>query len=981
MEKQILILIAIYFFAAGLAHAEKLDLSAHDSIIQKLESVANVTGEDAMVQTVAVDHRLADLYAERARLLSMEEEGKGATSYKEQIKTDRNKAITNLNKVLSRLPLPERGNALLQIAHLHELLSENEEALKIYQNIERNPKFYNSKTNAISEIKLGDYYFATVDLRASKKHFEKSLTYAENPRKAYSTYRLAWIHYNMGQSLIAEKQLVQILKTPSRELDPSFIEEVTHDLATFTARNDLKQTDLKTYIKLMPEYLRKKNLIYLAKELDRTAKKKNALKVWALIGTQKLSFEDQIERQIQMTQIAYDLGHYSSVNQEISKSIVLLKKSECQENPNCTLAKQNLRKVITDWGRAEERKASPELIAAFIKYTESFEDYEMNFWAAGLAAKQQNHQAAFDFYLKASTILKKTSSKNEQQKKLFELSLVGGIEMAGFAKNPNMKLIAFQRYLEFNPNGKQASEVKYQIARWYYDQDHYQKAREEFKILSLDEQMPVYLREKSADLCLDISALLKEDYRIEVDSFQLAQQIKGKRSEYLSIYRKSILNQTAETLNSKNEAPALEAELTKLNKIDHSSFVAYEKNQLLKNKMELAYRTKDLEQLAQNANELLRQKSLAKNDQQKAYQYLAWTFEVRMNFKESLAYLKLIQPAPRDLATYYLKLAMLKEFTSQNPTQDYERFISLSRDPHKIAFAAHQIVLAAGHPENTFNKYENILRKKQDLYASAALFTYEKNRNPGFAKRILSNVQFKKSDEALLLRHQESFTAFKILKTQLGRSTIKAGSDAVIRRALIRRNNLIQQAEKQANQAIAKKDTFEQLIYLSILAIENKKLAEEILALPQPLNLKKSESAQYEQQLKKMVSPYEVQSENINRKMQTLWKQAATIDLLENLSAWSTQIQRPGHELALQELSLLRSSVQSLGLTSSAFEKLSERRQKMSTEASSLQTKIFKSPFDFNYLEKMKSVQSSLGSGTMVAYLDSRIDELSSRGR
>lgn len=980
MTKQVLISTAIYFLAISLARAEKLDLSAHNSIIQKLEAAANVSTDDSMVQSVSLHNRLADLYAERARLLSMEDEGQGAQKNKIQIETDRRKSISLLKKLLPHLNSQPQGNALLQTAHLHELLNQPNEALKIYKSIENQAKIYDGKTNAVTHTKLGDYAFAANEMTDAQRHFEKSLTYKENTRQAYAQYRLAWVHFNQGQTLRGEKMLLNLLQDKNQK-DASFLDEVSHDLAIFMARNNLVQTNIKTYFNASPENLRKRNLIFLAQELDRTAKKQNALKVWALVGTQDLSFEDQVDRQIQMTRIEYDLGHLNAVNSEINKSILLLKKSQCRENANCTVAQQNLRKIISDWARAEDRKVSTELITALKNYTLAFEDYELSFWAATLASKKNQHQDAFTFYLQASTLLKQISERNVQQNKLFELSLVGGIEMAQFAKNPSMKLQAYERYLEFNPNGVQKNEVRYQIAQWYYDQNQWVRARDEFKILALDTSVLNNLREKSAELCLDANVILKQEYQLEQDSLLLSKHIKTKNSEFLAIYRKSVLNQTAQVLNHSPNEEQLKSEQSKLQKIEFQSFTGKEKQQLTKNKMEIAYRLKDLESLNVFSRQLLQEKGLDKADQQKAYQYLAWIAEVRMNFKEALKFLSFIQPQSQDLAAYHLKVAMLKEFTSQNAVTDYEKFMAASRDINKKAFAAHQIVLQSKNPKQSFTKYESILNKKSDLYASAAIFTFEKNRDSNFAHHLMKNPRFAKTPEGELIRHQQSWTEFQKLAKAIAKSQIRSGSDQALKKALVQRNDLLKKLERFTNQSIARKDTVEQLIYLPFLAQENQRLANEILALPAPRHLKKEEKQHYEAQVKTLVAPYEKQSLAITEKTKEIWKQATTKDLLESLSTWAAQIKRPGQKLALQELSLLKASVQNVGLTSTSFEKLSERSQKVSSEASGLQMKIYKNPFDFNYLEKMKSLQSSLGSGTMVAYLDSRIDELNSRGR
>src|SRR5690606_8875211 len=105
--------------------AIKLDLASHTSLIDKLESASRLNSKDSMVLHNNLAHRLADLYAERARLLAMDQEGKGAQIHEKQINSDRRKAIAIHSKVVKTLKKSERGSILIQIAHMHELLDEN----------------------------------------------------------------------------------------------------------------------------------------------------------------------------------------------------------------------------------------------------------------------------------------------------------------------------------------------------------------------------------------------------------------------------------------------------------------------------------------------------------------------------------------------------------------------------------------------------------------------------------------------------------------------------------------------------------------------------------------------------------------------------------------------------------------------------------------------------------------------------------------
>ena len=88
--------------------AEKLSLANHDSLIQKLESAVGDESSDAMLLQTNMSYRLAGLYAERARILSMDQEGQGAQVHAERIKTDRIKSISILQKIEKSLPKEAR---------------------------------------------------------------------------------------------------------------------------------------------------------------------------------------------------------------------------------------------------------------------------------------------------------------------------------------------------------------------------------------------------------------------------------------------------------------------------------------------------------------------------------------------------------------------------------------------------------------------------------------------------------------------------------------------------------------------------------------------------------------------------------------------------------------------------------------------------------------------------------------------------------
>ena len=666
--------------------AEKLDLATHNSLIEKLESVVKSSSKDSMFLETNLAYRLADLYAERARLLASDQQGQGEKINAKQIAEDRKKSISILKQVAGSLDKQTQGPALLQMAHLYVLQGNNAEALKIYQKMEKSSGDYDKKTNSIVENQLGDVSFFKGDYIVAIKHYQKAAGVKENPRRAYSQWRMAWSYYNQGQTQLAEKQLTELLKqsdlfvTESGTKDNAFQEDVSHDLALFMAKNDITKQSVKTLSSLSPESARQKNLIFLATELDRSAKKQSALLVWAVVGDHKISFEDELDKQIQITRIQYDLGHKENLLAEIDKSVALLKDSKCSDNQECVIAKQNLRRVITDWAKAEERVPSAELIVGFSKFTNSFPDFEMTYWAAQAAYQRKQYKDAYQFDIQTVSLLSSVKNKKPNEQKMFEGALLSSIEVAELSKDGNIRFEAYSRYLQLNPEGEKASEVKYQIAHWYYEKNDYTNAGVEFRKLAADKKMPLDLREKAGDLSLDSDVMLKNESAIETNSLALASVLPSRKSEYGAIYRKSILNQTARILNEKQEANYA-SELKKLNAIVLASFPADQNKQVIKNKIELAYRLKDLDALTKNAQALLTMSGATGAEKEMATRHLAWVAEVRMQFKQAAQLLSKIQPTSvAAKADYYLKMATLKELALDNPTHDYENFLRLSHD-------------------------------------------------------------------------------------------------------------------------------------------------------------------------------------------------------------------------------------------------------------------------------------------------------------
>lgn len=993
MLRKASLIIAITLLISHNSYGEKLSLSAHDSLISKLESVIQLDSKstrpnDNMLKQSQLALRLADLYAERARLLSIDKEGQGDIIHKDKIESDRKKALSIYKQISNQVKKEQKGRLLLQSAHLNLLLQNEKESIALYKQLLNSSQLYSSEAVAIAHIQIGDIYFQKGDFKQSKIHFDAALKIKDNPRKSYSLYRSIWCEYNSGDSQLAQKQLVdllknsQLLKTKSGQEDISFKEDLSRDLATFMAKNDIKESDVQLLSDLSPESVKQKNLVYLASELDRTAKKPSAILVWKKIGDNKLSFEDKLEGQIKITRIQYDLGHKENLLKEIKKSTEMLTQEPCPKNPECQIGQQNLKKILTDWGKAEERNPSAEVIFAFNQFSNSFNDFEMSYWTAQSAQKRKLYKEAYEAFQKSALLLEKTEPhKDEKRHRLFENSLVGMIEAAEKLNKNELKFAAYKMYVDLNPQGEKFYAVKYQTAHLYYEINDYKNSQSLFLEIALETKAAYDLRDKSAELYMDTLVLTKNEVQIEKDSLLLAKTFKSKIPYYLSFWRKSILNQSAAIINnSKSTNSDYTALWEKLEPINTAIWPHKERKTLLKNKLTLSLKLKDLGKTEKTLTELLSLSPLSPEESLTYKNSKVWVAEMRMDFQGALDILKTITPSKKMQEDYYFKVAILTELAKKNPSQEYITYLKYSKDERRKQEVVYKVILLSANPIKDFNKYKKTLKPNLPLFTSAALYAYEKTKNRQFAYSLLTDKSFRNSFEGQLLAHIQEFKELATLHNKITSTKILGVSDRKIQRNLTQKISLLTQLEKRTQKSVNKKDNTLQLITLAYLAHENAKLAQDIMLLPAPAQLSAEQKKQYQSQVQEKVFPFQQKSIAIKAKANELWQTAMEQNLFKELHTLSLEEGKPGSSLAKIEIANLKTAATMVGFSKDPFIKFTEERHKMQNQAKSLELSLSKDPFNINELEKYKSLQKELGDGLLVAYIDSRLMSLNQMG-
>lgn len=988
MMKLVALILSFAFITS--AHADKMDLDTHTSLINKLTEIVGYSDEETVSkQNMMI--RLADLHSERARMYAMENEGKGEATFKKEIETDRKKALALYDKAFKKAQKKTQGLILLQMAHLNQLLGNPKTSKSLFDKIIKDKKHYDASVVAEAYVEAGDYEYNQGNFDKSLKNFRAALNIPNAPRKNYAKYRVAWGEFHSGNTNKAINLMTAFLKDTASfkradgSQDTSFQEESSRDLATFYARREITAQEIQTLIEVSPANVRQANLTYLATELDRTGKKQSSLQVWAIIGTQHQKGDDKIEGQIKIARIQYDLNKKSDTVKEIEKAAKMLIE-DCEDEQNCKVLEQQLRKIVTDWGQAEERNPSEQLIQAYKVYASNFPDIEINYWAGIAALKRKQYKDAFVFYKNSAELSfeyknsKDLKTQDRNIHRIFEGSLLGAIEAAEQSKIIELRDQAYVQYLKLNASGEKALEVQYQMAQVLLEKGEHQKAAQGFKDIALtNKQGPQSIKDKAADLALDTLVILKDDEKLEEWANEFAHKLPKRKLEFLAIARKSTLNQAAKVINSSKSESDLEKQYNKLARTDLSSAPNAERINFYRHRTLIAYKVKNLDALIASSNLTLKEKSASQKDKNEALTQLAWAYEMKLDFKNALATLKKINPEKNKVDEHVLKMGMMAELAGQNPTSYYEQFLNLSNNKTQRQEVAFSLVRLSKNKTKAFNKYGSILSGNLKLYMQAGLFAYDENKSESIKRELLSKRGSSNTFEGQLLERMDAVKEIQKQASQLSNHRLRNTGPKNLKNSISERINLISKLEKSADRSIKKQDFTLQFVSLSALGIENKRLANDILRLPMPKGLKPAQKAQYKKLIEDQVAPYNNKSKELMAKVNELWRSRED-SALSDVMDISIQKDAPGTKLAQEELKVVNQTAKRLNLSSQDVAKKWQQRQKLSQELASVRTQVSRNPFDSSYLEKMKAIETKLNRGPMVAYLDARLSELKTGG-
>jgi len=871
------------------------------------------------------------------------------------------------------------------------LLDQNAQAKKLYDQILNAKRgAYASDVRAIAYTSVAEVKFRKGDFKGALKDFESARR--ENLRtRGLVEFRIAWCHLNLGNTEKAIATLTHLLKSPEllqtqttdgKNIDPTFLSDLSRDLAIFLARGPkVGSREIALLLQLSPDTSRKNNLKTLAVETDRLGKKSASLSVWsAYVEEGDVQPGEKLEVQTRVAQIYYDMNMQDVAAKSYVKALAFWTQLGCKEPTPCEDLKAQLRKFVTSWNKSQKKKPTENLLRIYVAYTQTFpNDTEMLHWG-GVVAQTLNKygEAARLFHLAALRASEDLKAKpdNKSIQNIFEGSLLAEIEMSEASKDKKAREAAYNFYLQMNPNGAQAFQVRYQRAQLYNETNRLREAFSEFHYLA---SQPIQehrgLRVKSADLALDCLVGLKDDPGLQVRSLEYARLFSERKTEYLKISRKATMNIVAANLkNEKSNARTdYKASLAALNEVNMEGADDGEKIKFFKNRLLIAQKAMDLAIVKDSALKLLAIKSLSAEDKEWTMAQQVWQAELELDFARAYRLSRQMQLKDLSPADRELRLALLAELAGLKPRSHNEAYLRHASNTRAANLVRVTMVRNASNPWRELEQHLTSLKKTPDLLAGLTLEVYVSHPNEKKMVQLLKTTQIGRFSAGQTLQRHLDLREYNAFDRKIRNHRIYGQSDFTMQKTLKERLKLINESERRTQSAFRRHDWTLQVLGLAQLERENRRLYKDIQSLPVPRRLSKADRAKYEQLLMSQSQPYLSRAEKIQNELTIMWNESNSLQKLQ--SAYMTaspELQK----LYRDEITPLASSAPSgvknrlQNLLNTPFRRPSQK------DILIARRELQANPFDISKAEKLRELEIQNGQAAMVVYLDERISVL-----
>ncbi len=977
-------------YASGFSQPtnEKMDIETHSFLIDKLEAVVKSTpkGDSSRVPALL---RLADLYSERARLSLMKEFEAGCTTACKSGEGDRAKAIAfyevALDESKGQVRQETESRILFQLAHLYEIQGKDGKAEELYKRILKlGSAHFSAQILGQSESGLGELAFKNKNFKEARAHFESALSRKQTPRQGWAHYRIAWCDMNLGKADAGKARLFRVLQSPAllttestagSKVDVSFQEDVARDLTLFLVRTGFTDRDVENLIRLTPATARKSVLVGLADEAERLGQKRQAISVWTLLIGSKVAVlenREKIEASVRVAYMQYGLENKQQAASQLDQGLALWKKSGCEPDAECAILQKRFRKLVLDWNKSEETKPSASLLGAYVSYAGTFKtDVEMAYWGGNIARELKRHREAVSLYRQSAEMgareIRSGKVSDPNIPKVFEASLVAEIEMAEASGDVKVREEAYNHYLELNPNGAKEFDVRYQLAHLAYKRGETEKAAEQFYGLAAQhktcESAQPALCKTAADLALDSLVILKRDEQLEARAIEFGRKYPSSAAEYRAIARRARLNISAQVAGKETNVSVLNENIKKLRQVDLAGASREEVMLTYQNRFVLAEKAKNFSEAELAIAQQIKTPGLSESEREEAKAKQLWLFEMQLKFADAYKTAKTMKFSKLSTADREIKLSMLAELSGQDARQHLRRYLESTRDAKGEIAARVKLLKLANFSIAEWNSQAGHLARNPRIFAAAGVEVYARTGSKKVIEQVLSNRQARSTADGLhLLRARERKSIETFLSSVPGSLTSEKGIPGRVK--------WLQNADTFANSVIRQGDAWLETGVLNVVARENRRLNEEIIALPIPAGMKGEQERVYRKLVAAKVHLYLLKAKKIESKLEFFLASERT---LINYEADLAAARDSRRNLLVSEAKFLAR------MAPEAIARRLERaasRPVETVQPNAVQAAIEdvrENPFDLSSIRELRDIEMMRGQETMVAYLDTRI--------
>ncbi len=972
--KKNLVLAGLILGLAGAVSAN-MDSASRDLLIDKLSKVQmQLAPKDP--SKVSVTLRLADLFAERARILSMQELDQGCQVCNAG-DADRKKALRLYLEVIDRAPEASKGKVMIQVGHLYEVTGSEDKAIQFYKQVLSNEG--NANLQAEANLSLGEIYFKRREHDKALTHYAQVLKNPSASSKGLAAYRSAWCEFNQGQVSQAIEQTFDILKTPAllsrtgapgAPIDPQFHEEVSRDLVTFLSKEKLNLAQVQKLHEMSPEKIRNLNIQTLAGEYERLGQKSESLKVWQWIYPHLNRPEDRLSAQISMAQMQFDAGQKSDALGNYEKALQVWREFKSCGTDSCEELRKRARQFVVAWNQLEKKQVTAELLSAYQFYTSTFpEDVDMHIYTAKVAQDLKDEKTAWAANNKAIALLK-TQGKDADK---LESLLLMQIELAEISKNEALIAQAGDLYLSTSLKKTKSFEVRYQKARSQYEKGDYAGSVEALRKLAMSNEGSADIRKQAADLSLDGLVLLKDEARLAAWAQEYAGVFKNSSQEFQQIVQKSILSKSAA-----RAAQDLNGAYLELAQFKPADATAEDRIKYYKNKLILAEKLKKFSEAQAAADDLLAQSGLNAEDREFAWGRKAYFSELLLDFQTALAATEKLEKA-LTLEDKALKLAIFAELSGSQSEPYYQRYLKAAKDEVQKRLVAAELVRKAKNPIKELEAQRPHLEKAPALWAQLTAEVYAKTGSEALLKSVQKDEKLKVTEPGKLLVRVAFLKKFNEQKNKVLSHKLDTANDRKLASSIKARAALLEQLEALTKEAIQNGDWTSQLVSLHFLAQESGRFYSDLMSAPVPAGLQGEEEMQYLNLLSAQAAPFQTKSAGAKAKADEFWKNATWEKSLEQ--AWGQIALRPALAVEVAALKEIAAADQQKVLNSLVIEAPTAAVRPSLQLVQEARRKVYQNPFDAKAIEELLALEKKSENLAMVQYLQTRLQTMNKENK